>query len=177
MNPNPKYKKLEIMLITFGIIIMLCAYLVHSKRLQLITSPELTATDPFASQYSNPIPLAEASPTPTETNTSSLITTPTPNPTSEVHISLIYPTANAILTRAPQDKTGYPLQLKFEVNPKNTPCTLELKHAGETVLTKPLTGSPSGFFEISLMIKKTGSFSWQITSSSGISELRVFSIK
>ena len=177
MNPNQKHKKLEIMLITSGIIIMICAYLIHTKRLQLITRPELVSTDPFASQYSKPIPLAETSPTPTETetNTSTLNATPTPIP--EVHISLIYPSANANLTRAPQDKAGYPLQLKFEVNPKNTPCTLELKHTGETVLTKPLNGSPSGFFEISLMIKKTGTFSWQITSPSGISELRVFSIK
>jgi hypothetical protein len=92
-------------------------------------------------------------------------------------VFLLFPSAHAFLTTTRKNFKGYPLKLKFEVEPKGTDCKLEVTHEESVVLSKSLKGSPSGFYEVSLLIKKPGLYHWQVSTEHRSSELREFVIR
>ncbi len=143
--------------------------------LPLSASPSPSINEQAVTQkIPTPAPVATPIAAPSETPQ---IQTPLQALQSRQKVFLLYPSSHAFLTNTRNNTNGYPLKLKFEVEPKDTVCKLELQHAEQIVLTKELKGSPSGFYEVSLLIKKPGLYLWRVTTPRGGSELREFVIK
>ena len=127
-------------------------------------------TDPFQGKYGPAPALLPTLPAITPTATAS------PRPNSE-KIYLMFPAAHALLTKTGLSGKGYPIRFKFEVEPKETPCTFDLSFEGSTVISKPLSGSPNGSYEVSILIRKPGIYLWKITTSQSESEIREITVK
>ena len=103
---------------------------------------------------------------------------PTLGPTQYERIFLLFPQSQALLTHTRIDENkGYSLKLKFEVDPQNTPCRIEVKMGEEVVMSKELEGSPTGLYELSLLIKKPALYKWQVFTQHSKSEVRLFTIR
>ena len=103
---------------------------------------------------------------------------PTLAPSKYERIYLIYPASQAIFTHTGvDDKNAYSIKLKFEVDPQNTPCRLEIKKGEEVILAKELDGSPTGLYEVSVQIKSPALYKWQVFTQHTQSGERLFTIR
>lgn len=154
----------------------------------VVPNVDITATPTPIANILPPIPVASNSVVPVEPQ--NLNTTPVPSiapavspyasiaPSKYEKIYLLYPTSQAILTNTRADEgKGYQLKLKFEVDPQNTPCRLELKMGEEVILVKELAGSPTGLYEISVTLKKPALYKWQVFTQSSQSGERLFTVR
>ncbi|MBS1958527.1 MAG: hypothetical protein JST80_03560 [Bdellovibrionales bacterium] len=154
----------------------------------------LSHVDPFSGSYGVAAPLPTATPVTTPEPTPEPTTTPkpaaTPKPTPKTKPKptpdplalreksyLIFPKAHAYFSKTAIDKKPYELTFRFEVEPKKTPCTFELSFDGKIILSKKLKASPAGTFQLRLMLKKPGKYTWQIQTEKSQSEKRDLVVK
>jgi hypothetical protein len=154
--------------------------LIYSGTSLLKFNPEVPE-DPFASNYKQaPLPTPTPTPEPTPVLSPTPILDATGIPVAVKNIQkayLLFPAARAVLTKTGSKAKGYPIKFKFEVDPKNTPCTFVLNFKGALVISKPLEGSPTGSYQVSILIRKPGLYTWQVKTAESESELREVTIK
>ena len=196
-----KFRRSELLFLTLGVIMMgTSIVLLTPNRLHLIkTAPSLTSAvssaDAFESSYSGshlqqPLPnyipsdetstapapsVPQATPTPTATPSPSATSVPASDlnsaPLGKTY--LLHPAARAVLSKIGNPKKGYPVKFKFEISPASASGIFELKFKEEMILSKPISGSPNGLYEVSVMIKKPGMYSWRVITRHAESEAEV----
>lgn len=155
----------------------------------LVSISAEVAKDPFETQYK-----AEAIPQITPVPEADPVATPAANPftaatpildSNGVPVAvkslekayLLFPAARAVLTKTGNKVKGYPIKFRFEVDPKDIDCTFVLTYQGEIVISKELKDSPTGSYQVSILIRKPGLYIWQVKTSKFESELREVTIK
>ena len=131
-------------------------------------------TDVFAGQYQNsaesntllPDPATLTVPVMPDVELEGLEATPTPSLLpSQTTITLLYPDAGAVLTNTRQNRRGYPLKLRFEVNPKKAVVVLELKKNGVVMLKRTFQNSATGQYLVKLLVRSEGHYQWSVMSN------------
>jgi hypothetical protein len=197
MDKKTKLRRSEWFFISLGILLMAGSAFFLTENLTFFKDESPLALDAFQANYrATTVQSMLAMPTPTETPinpdnddqnpqpSSTPLAEATPSPTPEQlaesdrqKVFLLFPASHAFLTNTRSDKKGYPLKLRFEVEPKKTPCKFELRHADQIVLAKEFQGSPTGMYEISILIRQPGLYIWQVFTPGTQSEAREFVIK
>jgi hypothetical protein len=130
---------------------------------------------------SNPITVSTPAPTAASETHSNTVHAANANSDSELSdrqkVFLLFPASQATLTNTRSNKKGYPLKLRFEVEPKETPCKFELRLGEKIVLAKEFPSSPTGMYEISILVRQPGLYVWQVFTPGTQSEAREFVIK
>jgi hypothetical protein len=85
---------------------------------------------------------------------------------------LLFPKAREVLSNTNITTKPYEVSFKFEVDPKNTPCTFQLEHDTKVILAKKIKGSPTGTFQLKVQFRKPGKYTWQILTETSRSEKR-----
>ena len=187
------FRKSETFLILLGLIMM------GSSTFFLFTGhslvhPKSQSEDPFHATYSGNLgstPITHVLPAPTS-EPLSLATpgatlplatvTPSPNESpnelaNRARAYLLYPRARAVLLNAGNLKTGYPIQFKFEIDPKTSAGTFELRFEDQIIISKPVSGSPNGLYQVSVVIRKPGLYHWKVLTPSDEGEVREVTVK
>jgi hypothetical protein len=140
---------------------------------------EAVSEDPFVATYVHaPLPTPTPTPTPSPSPIQTLDANGIPVSMKKIQKAyLIFPAARAVLTKTGNAKKGYPIKFKFEVDPKDTAAVFILNFKNELVISKPLNGSPTGSYEVSILIRKPGLYTWQIKTDTFESEIREVIIK
>ena len=206
MDHNPRIRLSEWLFIFLGLLLMGGSAYLLSQNITLFRRESAGARDAFQADYRATTVqsmLALATPTPIEsgrakqkqtpqpqnleavaaaTPRASPTSTPTPPPallTSEdtQKVFLLVPVSHAFIKTTRLDKKGYSLKFRFEVEPIQTPCKFELRHADQVVLAQDFQGSPTGVYEIATIIHEPGLYVWKVSTPGTQSEAREFVIK
>jgi len=176
-----KFRRSELSFLVVGLILIMSSIVLLVNNISLVKffNLKLVSSDPFEAYYYT---VPNASPTPQMP-----LSTPTPQAQSvtpaplveeskELSIYMVSPINQALIQVQKNRKSANTLLFKFEVYPKNTSATLEMLYKDKVVLTKDVTGSSTGSYEISIPIPDPGLYQWRVKAIDKTSELRSFVI-
>jgi len=173
------FRKSEWFFMILGVLLIAGSTYLLSTRISLLDLRPAVIDDPFQTSYRKiEVPTPTPSPVPagaavTPSGTPILDASGIPMVVKNKQKAyLLSPAAHAILTHRGNRAKGYSVAFKFEVDPKKTPCTFVLSYQGEPVISRNLKPSPTGSYEVSILIHQPGLYTWQIKTPESESELR-----
>jgi|GEM_PF-2913589 len=193
------FRKSEWFFMILGVLLIAASTYLLSTKISLLDLRPVAVGDPFQASYRKvEVPsTGAAAPAPTSApSTGAIAPAPTsvpsagngmPAPTGTPILDssgipmvvknkqkayLLSPAAHAILTHRGNRTKGYSVAFKFEVDPKKTPCTFVLSYQGKPVISRDLKPSPTGSYQVSILIHQSGLYTWQIKTPESESELR-----
>lgn len=92
-------------------------------------------------------------------------------------VYLLKPIHHAILSGIGNTKKGYTVTFDFEVEPKDTPVTLEVYFLDRVVHSQEVAVDPSGHYKTPVALPKAGLYQWKVKSQGFRGVKRPFSIR
>ena len=114
------------------------------------------SSDPFQASYS--------------VATKDLTEDPTPA------IQLLSPASDEILEKIGNEKEGYHVRFKFEMNPRTASSELEILYRGKPIYVKLVPANQSGIHEVTVTLKKPGIYEWRAKDADITTDFRNITI-